>query len=60
MARIYSPGGEKIGFIGVIELKSVMETDQHYRNLGDGSRRNNGFGLIASPNYKIPKVYINW
>ena len=37
MAHIYSPGGEKIGFIGVMELKSVMETDQHSRNSGNGS-----------------------
>ena len=37
MAHIYSPGGEKIGFVGVIELKSVMETDQHSGNLGDRS-----------------------
>ena len=34
MARIYSPGGEKIGFIGVMELKSDMETNQHSRNSG--------------------------
>ena len=54
MARIYSPGGEKIGFAGVMELKSDMETDRHSRNSGDGSRRDNGFGLIAPHNYKIP------
>ena len=32
MACIYSPGGEKIGFVEVVELKSVMEMDQHSRN----------------------------
>ena len=32
MARIYSPGGEKIGFAGVMELKSDMETDRHSEN----------------------------
>ena len=26
MGRIYSPRGEKIGFVGVMELKSDMET----------------------------------
>ena len=52
MARIYSPGGEKIGFVGVMELKSDMETDQHSGNLGDGSRRDNRFGFIASYNSK--------
>ena len=59
MARIYSLEGDKIGFVGVMELKSVMEMDRHSGNFGDRSRRNNGFGLIASHNYKIPKVYIN-
>ena len=58
MAHIYSPVGEKIGFIGVMELKSVMEADRHSRNSGDGSRKRR-FRLIASHNYKIPKVYIN-
>ena len=53
MAGIYSPGDEKIGFTEVMELKLVMETDRHSRNLGDGSRRDNRFGLIASHNYKI-------
>ena len=53
MARIYSPGGEKIGFVGVMELKSDMETDRHSRNSGDGSQRDNRFGLIASDNYKV-------
>ena len=37
VARIYSLGGEKIGFAGVMELKSDMETDRHSKNLGDGS-----------------------
>ena len=36
VAHIYSPGGEKIGFIGVMELKSVMEMDRHSRNSGKG------------------------
>ena len=53
MTRIYSPGGEKIGFVGVMELKKDMEMDRHSRNLGDGSRRDNKFRLIASHNYKI-------
>ena len=53
IAHIYSPGGEKIGFIRVMELKSVMETDRHSRNLGDRSRRDNRFKLIASHSYKI-------
>ena len=37
MAHIYSPGSEKVGFVGVMELKSVMEMDRHSRNLGDES-----------------------
>ena len=53
MPRIYIPGGEKIGFTGVMELKSDMEMDQHSRNSGDGSRRDNRFRLITSHNYKI-------
>ena len=53
VARIYSPEGEKIGFAGVMELKSDMEMDRHSRNSGDGSRRDNRFGLIASHNFKI-------
>ena len=52
MARIYSLGGEKIGFVGVMELKSVMEMDQHSENLGNGSWKHNGFRLIASHNYR--------
>ena len=52
MTHIYSPGGEKIGFVGVMKLKSVMETDRHSGNSRDRSRRNNGFRLIASYNYK--------
>ena len=65
MAGIYSPGDEKIGFAEVMELKLDMETDRHSRNLGDGSRRDDRFRLIASHNYKnimglIRKVYINW
>ena len=53
MAHIYSPKGEKIGLIRVMELKSDMEMDQHSRNLGDGSQRDNRFVLITSHNYKI-------
>ena len=34
MAHIYSPKGEKIGLIRVMELKSDMETNQHSRNSG--------------------------
>ena len=45
--------GEEIDFAGGMALKSDTEMDRHSRNLGDGSRRNNGFGLIASHNYKI-------
>ena len=37
MAHIYSLGGEKIGFVGVMEIKSVMETDRHSKNSGDES-----------------------
>ena len=36
-----------------MELKLDMETDRHFRNLGDVSRRDNRFRLIASHNYKI-------
>ena len=53
VARIYSPGGEKIGFVEVMELKSDMETDRHSRNSRDGSRRDNRFRLIASPDYEM-------
>ena len=52
MARIYSPGDKKIAFVRGMELKSVMEMDQHSRNLGNGSRKHNGFKLIASHIYK--------
>jgi hypothetical protein len=52
-ARIYSLGGEKISFVRVMELKSVMETDRHSRNSGNESWKNNEFGLIAFHNYKI-------
>ena len=45
--------GEKIDFAGVMELKSDMEMDQHSGNLGDGSRRGNRFGFVASHNHKI-------
>ena len=45
--------GEKIDFAGVMELKSDMKMDQHSRNLGDGSRRDNRFRLVASHNNKI-------
>ena len=48
MARIYSSGGEKIGFAGVMELKSDMEMGRHSKNSGDGSRRDNRFELITS------------
>ena len=53
MARIYILGDEKIGFAEVEESESDMETDRHSRNSGDGTRRDNRFELIASPNYKI-------
>ena len=52
MARIYSPGDEKIDFIRGMELKSVMEMDQHSKNSGNGSWKHNGFRLIASHNYR--------
>ena len=52
MARIYSPGNEKIDFVGFIELNLVMETDEHSRNSGNGSWKHNGSGLIGSHNYK--------
>ena len=47
--------GEKINFAGGVKLKSDAETDRHSRNSGDGSRRDNRFGLIASiiTNHKI-------
>ena len=51
MARIYSPRDEKIDFVRGMELKSVMEMDQHSRNSRNGSRKHNGFRLIASHNY---------
>ena len=53
MARINSPGDEKIDFIRGMELKSVMETDQHSGNSGNGSWRHNGFRLIASHKLQI-------
>ena len=53
MAHIYSLGDEKIGFAEVVELKSDIEIDRRPRNSGDGSWRDNRFGLIASHNYKI-------
>ena len=55
MVHIYSPGSEEIGFVGVMELESDMETDRHSRNPGNGTRRDNTFGLIASYNYKISR-----
>ena len=45
--------GERIDFAGVMVLKLDMETDRHSKNLGDRSRRDNRFGLIASHNHKI-------
>ena len=36
-----------------MKLKSDIETDRHSRNLGDGSRRDNIFRLVASHNHKI-------
>ena len=56
MARIYSLGDKKIDFVGVMELKSVMETDQHSENLGNGLRKHNRFRLIASHNYRYPGI----
>ena len=56
MTRIYSPGDEKIDFIRGMELKSVMETDQHYGNSGNGSWKHNGFRLIASHNYRYHEI----
>ena len=52
MARIYSQGDEKIDFVGVMKLKSVMEMDQHSRNLGNDSWKHNGFRLTTSHNYR--------
>ena len=52
MAHIYSPRDEKIDFVRGLELKSVMEMDQHSRNLGNGSWKHNEFRLIASHNYR--------
>ena len=52
MDRIYSPGDEKIDFVKGMGLKSVMEIDQHSRNLGNGSWKHNGFRIIASHTYK--------
>ena len=52
MAHIYSLKDEKIDFVRGMELKSVMETDQHSRNSGNGPRKHNGFRLIASHNYR--------
>ena len=52
MARIYSPGGEKIGFAGVKELKLDMETDRQSKIQGTDHEENR-FGLITSHNYKI-------
>jgi len=54
MARIYSPGDEKIDFVKGMGLKSVMGTDQHSGNSGNGSWKHNGFGLIASHKLQIP------
>ena len=45
--------GEKIDFVGGVKWKLDIETDRHSRNSGDEKRRDNIFGLNASPNYKI-------
>ena len=45
--------GGRIDFAGVMKLKSDMEIDRHPRNLGNGSRRDNRFRLIASHNHKV-------
>jgi len=59
MAHIYSSRDEKIDFIGVMELKSIMETDQQFRNSGNGSWKHIGFRLIASHNYRYRGIDIN-
>ena len=52
MAHIYSPGDEKIDFVRGMELKSVMEMDQHSGNSENDSRKHNEFRLIASHDYR--------
>ena len=63
MARIYSLGDEKINFTRVMELKSVMETDQHSRNSENGSRKQNDSDLllpiITDTLGLIQRVYID-
>ena len=63
MALIYSLGDEKIDFLRVIELKLVMEMDQHSRNSGKvyGKTRNSDLLLpiITDTVGLIRKVYIN-
>ena len=63
MARIYSLGDEKINFIGVMELKSVMEMDQHSKNSRNGSWSTMDSDLLLSIIIDtvglIQKVYIN-
>ena len=62
MAHIYSPGDEKIDFVGVMGLKSVMETDQHSGNSGNGSLKTTGSDLflpiITDTMGLIQRVYI--
>ena len=63
MARIYSPGGENIGFVGVMELKSVIKMDQHSGNLGTVQRKTTDSDLllpiITDTVGLIQKFYIN-
>ena len=63
MGRIYSLGDEKIDFVRGMELKSVIEMDQHSRNSGNDPRKHNGFRLIASHNYRyrgIDRKGLRW
>ena len=44
---------EEIDFVGGVKLKSDTETDRRSENSGDRKQRDNRFGLIASPSYRI-------
>ena len=63
MARIYSPGGEKIGFVGVMKLKSVMERINTLEIRGTDHEKTTDSDLllptITDTVGLIQKVYVN-
>ena len=60
---VYIARDEKIDFVRGMELKSVMETDQHSRNLGTVHESTIDSDLWLPINYRYheidTKVYIN-